>query len=107
MDYIGLGAELTSEFLKGAIMRMKTLLGGIGVAAALLVLSGPPALAHQSESCRERIVRAKEHTKDMARQFGRHSDQERAARSRLEEIRDWCRTYDEWDARRDHDDEAH
>ena len=86
-------------------MDMKTLLGGIGVAAALLVLSDAPAFAQHREGCRERIERAKDRTNEMVRKFGRHSEQEREARARLEDIRDWCRTHSDWDSRRDHDDE--
>lgn len=88
-------------------MRMKTLLGGIGIVTAVLVLCGPPALAQHREGCRERIERAKDRTNEMVSKFGRHSEQEREARARLEDIRDWCRTHQDWDTRRDHDDEGH
>ena len=83
-------------------MRMKTLLGGVGF-AALLLLASPPAYAQPWDGggCRDRIERAERHLDRTIERWGRHSDAAREARHRLEDVRDSCRHryHDRWDRR--------
>ncbi len=72
-------------------MRMKALLGGVGVAAALLLLGSQPVFAERWENCRYRIERAEARLDRAIDRFGRYSDAARDARHDLENARDWCR----------------
>ena len=95
-------------------MRMKALLGGVGIAALLLmgssVVSSTPAQAQRWEDCRDRIDHAQARLDRAIDRFGRHSEQARDARHDLERTRDWCERNhrDQWDQgwrghdRRDH-----
>ena len=96
-------------------MRIGALLGGVGVAALLLmgstVVTSQPAQAQRWEDCRDRIDHAQRHLDRTIERFGRHSDAARDARHDLERTRDWCQRNhrDRWDSgdrgdRRDHGD---
>lgn len=74
-------------------MRMKALLGGVGL-AALLLMGSMPAQAQPwggGGDCRYRIERAEARLDRVIDRFGRHSDAARDARHDLENARDWCR----------------
>lgn len=92
-------------------MRVKALLGGLGLAALLLmgstVVSSTPAQAQRWEDCRDRIDHAQGRLDRAIDRFGRGSYQAREARRDLERIRDWCYSHnrDRWDRDwRDHHD---
>jgi len=71
-------------------MRLKWLLGGLGLAAVFLTAGSAPAYAQRWEDCRDRIRHAEMHLDRMIERFGRHSGPARDARIDLERTRDWC-----------------
>ncbi len=73
-------------------MRIKALLGGIGLAAALLMGSVPAqAQPWGGGGCYERISHAERRLDRAIERFGRHSDAAREARHHLNRVRDECR----------------
>lgn len=75
-------------------MHLKALLGGAGLAAALLLSSSLPALADHADACRIKIERAEARLDNAIDRYGRDSRRTRDARHDLENARDWCGHHD-------------